>query len=73
MRTAASLIALGGEYGTLSEVAFALKLGVPVIGLGTWELSLPGSARRAPIDCARNARHAVELALSRVADKAAVD
>ena len=34
---AASLhVAVGGEHGTLSEVAFGLKLGRPVVGLGTW-------------------------------------
>jgi uncharacterized protein (TIGR00725 family) len=38
VRSADALIAIGGEFGTLSEVAFALKTGVPVVGLGTWEL-----------------------------------
>lgn len=28
----------GGEYGTLSEIAFALKMGKPVIGLKTWNI-----------------------------------
>jgi uncharacterized protein (TIGR00725 family) len=32
------VVAVGGAYGTLSEVALALKTGVPVVGLGTWEL-----------------------------------
>jgi len=32
------VIAVGGSYGTLSEIAFALKMGKPVIGLDTWEL-----------------------------------
>jgi uncharacterized protein (TIGR00725 family) len=36
------VIAVGGEYGTLSEIAFALKMGKPVIGLVTWELSREG-------------------------------
>ena len=31
-------MAVGGAYGTLSEVALALKTGVPVVGLGTWEI-----------------------------------
>lgn len=39
VRTADVLIALGGEYGTLSEIALALKTGKPVIGLGTWDVS----------------------------------
>ena len=38
VRTADLLIAVGGEYGTLSEIAFALKAGKPVIGLGSWEI-----------------------------------
>ena len=33
-----AVVAIGGEYGTLSEVAFGLKLGRPVVGLGTWRL-----------------------------------
>jgi uncharacterized protein (TIGR00725 family) len=38
VRAADSLIAVGGAYGTLSEIALALKAGKPVIGLGTWEI-----------------------------------
>jgi uncharacterized protein (TIGR00725 family) len=38
VRAADALIAVAGEFGTLSEIAFALKTGVPVVGLGTWEL-----------------------------------
>ena len=33
-----SLIAVGGSYGTLSEIAIALKTGCPVFGLSTWEI-----------------------------------
>lgn len=38
VRAADAVIAVGGEYGTLSEVGFALKIGRPVIGLGTWDI-----------------------------------
>jgi uncharacterized protein (TIGR00725 family) len=38
VRAADALIAIGGGYGTLSEIAFALKAGKPVVGLGTWEI-----------------------------------
>ncbi|KAF0183093.1 MAG: hypothetical protein FD164_822 [Nitrospirae bacterium] len=38
VRTADALIAIGGEYGTLSEIAFALKSGKPVVGLNTWDI-----------------------------------
>lgn len=38
-RAADAVIALGGEYGTLSEIALALAAGTPVVGIGTWELA----------------------------------
>jgi len=37
-RTADALIAVGGEYGTLSEIAFALQMGKPVVGIRTWDI-----------------------------------
>jgi hypothetical protein len=37
-RSADAVIAVGGEFGTLSEIALALKMGKPVVGVGTWEL-----------------------------------
>jgi uncharacterized protein (TIGR00725 family) len=41
VRSADAVLAIGGEYGTLVEVAFALKVGRPVVGLGTWGLRRP--------------------------------
>ena len=38
VRAADAVVAVGGGHGTLSEIALALKLGRPVIGLGTWEV-----------------------------------
>jgi uncharacterized protein (TIGR00725 family) len=38
VRAADALIAVGGGYGTLSEIALALKAGKPVVGLGSWEI-----------------------------------
>jgi len=37
-RTADALIAVGGEYGTLSEIAFALQMDKAVAGIGTWDI-----------------------------------
>lgn len=37
-RAADVLIAVGGEYGTLSEIAFALQMGKPVVGIRTWDI-----------------------------------
>lgn len=36
VRAADVVVAVGGEFGTLSEIAFALKAGVPVVGLKSW-------------------------------------
>jgi uncharacterized protein (TIGR00725 family) len=38
VRAADAVIAIGGGYGTLSEIALALKAGKRVVGLGTWEI-----------------------------------
>src|SRR5690348_3101821 len=38
VRCADAVIAIGGAYGTLSEIALALKAGVPVVGIGTWDI-----------------------------------
>jgi hypothetical protein len=38
VRAADAVIAVGGGYGTLSEVALALRAGVPVVGVDTWTI-----------------------------------
>ena len=68
VRSADGVIAVGGSYGTLSEIALALKLGRPVVGLFTWELVRPGAAPgEDPILRARDAAEAVELLWARLA------
>ena len=42
IRAADVVIAIGGEFGTLSEIALALKTGKPVVGIDTWDLSKRG-------------------------------
>jgi uncharacterized protein (TIGR00725 family) len=42
--SADAVVALGGSWGTLSEIAHARRLGRPVIALAGWELSGPGTA-----------------------------
>lgn len=38
VKAADAVIAIGGEYGTLSEIAHSLKMNTPVIGLETWDI-----------------------------------
>jgi len=42
VKSAQAVIAIGGSYGTLGEIAYALKSSIPVIGLNTWSLSRNG-------------------------------
>jgi uncharacterized protein (TIGR00725 family) len=42
VRAADAVVAIGGGWGTLSEIAFALKAGLPVVGIDTWEPALRG-------------------------------
>jgi uncharacterized protein (TIGR00725 family) len=63
VRSAQAVIAIGGSYGTLSEIALALRLGRPVVGLQTWVFYRERSAPD-PVHRASDPRHAVELALT---------
>jgi hypothetical protein len=63
VRTAQAVIAVDGEYGTLSEIAYALKLGIPVVGLDTWQLSRGGREVR-DIVVAHTPAEAVEKAIA---------
>ncbi|MCG6553653.1 MAG: TIGR00725 family protein [Candidatus Magnetominusculus sp. LBB02] len=53
-QTADVLIAIGGSYGTLSEIAYGLQFNKPVIGLGTWAVQ--------GVIAAETAAEAVEMA-----------
>jgi uncharacterized protein (TIGR00725 family) len=39
IKTSDAVIALPGKYGTLSEMAFCLKMGKPLISLSAWNIS----------------------------------
>jgi uncharacterized protein (TIGR00725 family) len=41
-RAADALVAIGGAWGTLAEIAFARTAGKPVFGVGSWELGADG-------------------------------
>ena len=62
VRAADAVIAVSGAFGTLSEIAFALKTGVPVVGLGTWELAKDGRSVEA-FARASTAEEAVDMAM----------
>jgi uncharacterized protein (TIGR00725 family) len=49
VRAADAVVAIGGGWGTLSEIALALKAGIPVVGLDTWQPVAPGAVGVAPL------------------------
>ncbi len=63
VKSAQAVIAIGGSYGTLSEIAHALQSDIPVIGLNTWELSRNGQQDNSIIP-AQNPTEAVNKALN---------
>jgi uncharacterized protein (TIGR00725 family) len=65
VRAADAVVAIGGAWGTLSEIALALKGGTPVVGLATWELMRAGEPVEGVIR-AEDAAGAVENVLARV-------
>ncbi|MFC2035582.1 TIGR00725 family protein [Chloroflexota bacterium] len=62
VKSAQAVIAIGGSYGTLSEIAHALQSHIPVIGLNTWSLSKIGQPDNSIIP-AQNPAEAVDKAL----------
>ncbi|MGD9147707.1 MAG: TIGR00725 family protein [Anaerolineae bacterium] len=65
VRAADAVVAVSGGYGTLSEIGFALKMGRPVVGLGTWELQQDGRPAEAVIQAATPSQAVTEaLALA---------
>ena len=63
VKSAQAVIAIGGSYGTLSEISHALQSGIPVIGLNTWSLSRNGREDKSIIP-AQSPAEAVDKALA---------
>jgi uncharacterized protein (TIGR00725 family) len=62
VRSSDALVAVGGGFGTLSEIALALRTGTPVVGLATWSLALDGHPLD-PFPVAPDAETAARLVL----------
>lgn len=65
VRTGSAVIAIGGAYGTLSEIGHALSDGKPIFALNSWELTKSGIQDPLLIHC-KNETEAVEKALASV-------
>jgi uncharacterized protein (TIGR00725 family) len=62
VKSGQAVIAIGGNYGTLSEISHALQSGIPVIGIGTWTIARKGKEDKAIIK-AKSPAEAVDKAL----------
>jgi uncharacterized protein (TIGR00725 family) len=62
VKSARAVIAIGGSYGTLTEIAYARQSDIPVIGLNTWSVSRNGQADNSII-VVENPNEAVDTAL----------
>jgi uncharacterized protein (TIGR00725 family) len=62
-----ALVAVGDGFGTLSEIALALKAGKPVIGLGTWWVAQTRDEDREDFDEADDPRDAARRAVEAAA------
>ena len=68
--SADAVVAIGGEWGTLAEIAFARRLEKRVAALRSWTVSGPGEMEAGPgIEAAADPAQAVELALSAASDR----
>ena len=66
-RACRGMIAIGGGYGTLGEIAFMLRLGRPVCAIGSWGLVSPrGDVEDGVIHRADDAQSAVTWVLARI-------
>jgi uncharacterized protein (TIGR00725 family) len=63
--SADAVVAVGGEWGTLSEIAFARRLGRPLVALESWTLQT-SSGEPPGIEAASDADTAVRSALAAV-------
>jgi len=63
VKSAHAVIAIGGAYGTLSEIAYALQANIPIVGVNTWSLSRNGEEETAILR-ADDAETAVEMAVA---------
>ncbi|NIP29147.1 MAG: TIGR00725 family protein [Candidatus Dadabacteria bacterium] len=66
VKTSHSIIAIGGSFGTLSEISFALKYKIPIVGINTWDVSEkiikhtdPNEAFKTAYELAVNARGSI--------------
>jgi len=65
VKSCRAAIAIGGEYGTLSEIALALKAGCPIILLNSWSIAPHGGRKQPDLLVAETPEEAVSMAIDK--------
>jgi len=65
VKSCSAAIAIGGEYGTLSEIALALKGGCPIILFNSWSIRPHGNRKQPDLLVAATPEEAVAMAIER--------
>ncbi|WP_419249017.1 TIGR00725 family protein [Streptomyces canus] len=71
VRSADAVIVVGGSWGTLSEMALAVRTSKPTIVISGWEVRVPGKSENSELRVAVSAEDAVRMTLSMVGPEAA--
>lgn len=64
-----AVVAIGGRHGTLTEIAFALRMGRHVVGLGSWRLEPAQLVPGPKLHRARDPHEAASMALRLAAER----
>ena len=64
VKSCRAAIAIGGEYGTLSDIALALKGGYPIILLNSWSITPHGGVKQPDWLVAGTPEEAVAMAIA---------
>ncbi|MPY34181.1 TIGR00725 family protein [Streptomyces adustus] len=73
VRSADAVIVVGGSWGTLSEMALAVRTGKPTIVISGWEVRVPGKSEHSELRLASSAEDAVGMMFSMVGPETATD
>lgn len=73
VRSADAVIVVGGSWGTLSEMALAVRTNKPTIVISGWEVRAPDKSNNPELRMATSVEDAVDMMLSMIARKAVTD
>jgi uncharacterized protein (TIGR00725 family) len=61
-----AIIAIGGGWGTLNEIALAMRVGKPIVAIQSWDVQSPAPQSVQPLTVAQSPEEAVRLVLAMI-------